>query len=759
MSGTSHPAQDGPPVTVGEKHLIGYSSELSASSGQQIDFMVSAPDAFEASIVRLRHEPGSGDSPRYSWEQIASVGRRPAHEQTLKPGSRVHVQRVDGLLCPQSFTISAWVLPTLLGDNPQMVLGCWNGDSGFGLFVSSAGLTLRVGRDGNIAQTPPLALPNEPEWCFVAAAYEHETGIAEVVCRPYADGAESLPGQESSKAHSFDLGVGVHNTDAGSFTIGGADAGSGTARWSFNGKIEDPRLLRLTLKGRQLVDMHERDAWRHWATDVVGAWDFSLAIMSSNILDMSGNSNTGVLVNLPARAMTGRNWSGEVAHWSGRPEEYGAIHFHDDDLGDASWEPSFSFVVPADLPSGAYAAHLTSKSESEFIPFWVCPQPGNQREHVAFLASTLTDIAYGNSHEMVANPWLSVAVAGIKDIGPLLSPEDHAMLRLGLLSQYDKHSDGSGVCYASRRRPILSMRPGYLFPSAQSYHGFSADLCALRWMEEKDISYEILTDEVLHAHGASALAPYRTIVTGSHPEYWTRPMMTALQAYIREGGRVMYLGGNGFHWVTSIPEFDPTITEVRRNHFGAGPSEAGPGESGHSTTGEPGGLWRHHGHNSFRITGTATAAFGCGPARPYTRTPASYEPEVSWIFDGVATESFGESGRFLGGAGGWEIDRTDARLGTPMRAKVLATAEGFSEYYQRIPEVPEIPTLDQHSEGPPPIHADLVYLDHRGGGAVFGVNSLCWLGALEADRYAGSVSRITENVLRRFCSDPATSDG
>ena len=40
------------------------------------------------------------------------------------------------------------------------------------------------------------------------------------------------------------------------------------------------------------------------------------------------------------------------------PGEYGAIHFHEDDLDDSSWDVDFELRVPADLKSGVYAARL-----------------------------------------------------------------------------------------------------------------------------------------------------------------------------------------------------------------------------------------------------------------------------------------------------------------------------------------------------------------------------------------------------------------
>ena len=67
-------------------------------------------------------------------------------------------------------------------------------------------------------------------------------------------------------------------------------------------------------------------------------------------------------------------------------------------------------------------------------------------------------------------------------------------------------------------------------------------------------------------------------------------MFSALEAFLRSGGRIMYLGGNGFYWVTTVDPERPYVIEVRRQ-AGMRTWEAAPGELFHSTTGELGGLW------------------------------------------------------------------------------------------------------------------------------------------------------------------------
>ncbi len=98
-------------------------------------------------------------------------------------------------------------------------------------------------------------------------------------------------------------------------------------------------------------------------------------------------------------------------------------------------------------------------------------------------------------------------------------------------------------------------------------HQFGADVHLLGWLEQQGRRYDVVCDhEDLHGEGVRLLAPYDTVLTGSHPEYWTGAMLDGLEEYLSRGGRLMYLGGNGFYWVTSIDPHRRHVLEVRRGH-------------------------------------------------------------------------------------------------------------------------------------------------------------------------------------------------
>ncbi|MBV9544059.1 MAG: hypothetical protein JOY61_06750, partial [Chloroflexi bacterium] len=50
----------------------------------------------------------------------------------------------------------------------------------------------------------------------------------------------------------------------------------------------------------------------------------------------------------------------------------------------------------------------------------------------------------------------------------------------------------------------------------------------------------------------------------------------------------------------------------------------------------------------------------------------------------------------------------------------------------------------------PRVRADMVFFETPHGGAVFSVGSINWLGSLGWRNFENNVSRVTENVLRRF---------
>ena len=185
------------------------------------------------------------------------------------------------------------------------------------------------------------------------------------------------------------------------------------------------------------------------------------------------------------------------------------------------------------------------------------------------------------------------------------------------------------------------------------------------WLTVKGYPFDVVTDDDLHFQRSEVLRPYKVLITGAHPEYWTSQMLEGLDGFLEAGGCVMYLGGNGLYWVTSLHSECPVI-EVRRS-VGTGLSRANEGEYYHSTTGEQGGIWRARGQAPQKRVGVGFSAQGGAPGSPYRRQLGSFDPRARFIFEGIGDdEVIGNFGLNTGAAAGFEIDRLDYRMGTPI---------------------------------------------------------------------------------------------
>ena len=101
---------------------------------------------------------------------------------------------------------------------------------------------------------------------------------------------------------------------------------------------------------------------------------------------------------------------------------------------------------------------------------------------------------------------------------------------------------------------------------------FMADTHLIDWLDVKQFDVDFFTDEDLHFEGAAALTPYKVVMTATHPEYYSIEMLNGLRSYLNSGGRLMYLGGNGFYWVTPMDPTGPLHrgTAARRHRALAG---------------------------------------------------------------------------------------------------------------------------------------------------------------------------------------------
>jgi N,N-dimethylformamidase len=732
--------------------IRGYTDRLSARAGETVRAYVSTDAAeFRASFVRLRRgfaTPSPDGSLPYDHIATEIDGVHPGLHQEIVAGSYL-IATGAPIDLAEGVTIAAWVRPSMPGEGEQGIVSLAAGGIGIALVLDETGRPALVMQRATGRRILAAATPaRRNHWRHVVASYNAVTGEARVIEHPAPRSWLRDPRQQVSAAWTPGLDLSCDGTVLVAARDRRRDDRNNMRPYAiFAGRIAHPRIWTRALNENE-ADLVA--AGNNVDCCLAGEWDFSADMAGATITDQSGAGRHARVVNMPTRAMTGPNWTGDTSDWRQDPAQWGAIHFHDTDLEDAEWEPAFELRVPEGATSGIYAVRVEAAGEVDYLPVVVRPRVGQPGSRGVFLLPTNTYLAYANEHLMTGED-----AHKFTDKEIVWDPADHFLIdhpEYGL-SCYDKHRDGSGVTYSSHLRPVVNMRPDYVTWISGGPRHFACDLHLLEFFDRIGESIDVITDEDLHREGIDLLRPYAVLLTGNHPEYWTSPAMDALEGYLTEGGRLMYLGGNGFYWVTGMDAERPYMVEVRRGYAGTRCWESEPGEVHLALTGEPGGLWRFRGRFPQKMTGVGFTAQGWGSAVGYERTAQATDERASWVLEGVAERVVGDFGLVMGGAAGDELDRADPDHGTPDEAIVIATSQGrHSDFYQLTIEDAPMMLSGMGGTEHPKVRADMVLVPGANGGAVFSVGSITWLGSLPHNGFVNNVARITENVYRRFAT-------
>lgn len=735
--------------------LAAYADTLSVRPGQTISFKVSnatgAP--VSAEIVRVICADPNPAGPGIKTESVSATldTDTPAQAWPVRQGSYGIVEGVPEL--GDAFTATAFVMPTLRTEGRKQTIISREGM--FSLALDPAGRLLaeHVGAAGDrvsIVVGPAIPidawalvwLVRDPGSRELRAGWTRINGIGDTVTHPLHEVA----------ADPFPEGVakGVKAPLLFAARMSGDHVSE-----HFNGRIESPRIWTRALSAADMRTLSEHGN----VPRPVGDWNFSLKMETSEIVDTALEPHHGRLVNTPTRAVCSSGWTGKEMCWRHSLEQYAAIHFHEDDIDDCHWPTTYLWKVPEGTKSSQYALMLKAGDASENVPFFVVPPKGKRTADLAVLVSTFTYTIYGNHAR--PNWWME---KGWKEAWRAQTdewkayphnPNEHPEYGW---STYNDHTDGSGVAIVSWHRPMLNVRIGYMtYPNAETrasgLRHYPADSHLTAWLEAKGYDYDIVTDWELHTEGVSALEGYRVVTTGSHPEYHTRQTLDALEAYRDGGGRFMYLGGNGFYWkIATSPEKDGVL-EIRRAEGGIRAWAAEPGEYYNQFDGEYGGMWRRNGRPPQHLSGVGFTAQGAFDGSHYRIRPDARGSRVGWILDGIEGDTFGDHGLSAHGAAGFELDRTDKRLGTPEHAVVVASSEGHDPDapWELVPEerLTHVTTWARKSVAEL-IRADMTFFEAPNGGAVFSTGSITFCGSLPTNNFDNDVSRILQNVLGRF---------
>jgi hypothetical protein len=244
----------------------------------------------------------------------------------------------------------------------------------------------------------------------------------------------------------------------------------------------------------------------------------------------------------------------------------------------------------------------------------------------------------------------------------------------------------------------------------QACHVAPAEWRLLGWLEHRGLPYDFYAETQLD-DGTLDLTAYRALILSVHPEYWTRRMYERVKHWVwHEGGRLLYLGGNGLNCEVLIHGSSMTVY----NGQVTGLDFAGIGAESRFAK-------RHE--SEANLLGVVFTPPGAMTGAPYRLVDPGH-----WLFDRTSLKDgdlFGLKSlhrRCPGGASGHETDKLSPS--SPPNARLLAKG------------------LNPDDGG-----AHLVHFETPRGGQVFSVGSISWVSSLPVDEH---VAQITENAIKRF---------
>ena len=756
-----------------EIKLFGYTNKLSVKPGENIDFHVSADgtQSADAQLVRIIHGDEHPNGPGYMDEEIESDlnGKWDVKKQFTQLGSYLKVNDPNNLLAIDGdFTVFGYINPSTPNTGAHQWLFCrWDNktNKGYGVGINKDGYLELVVGNGKEVDYLYSELPLVKKvWYFVGATFNYKTGEATL----YQEGVVNRYNSLLGKVVPYDYRSHTKTTfrfkqvndPQTPFIIAGAiddhELRGKFVSGTYAGKIDRHGVCNKVLSKEELDKICSGEFPDK--NSLVAYWDTTEGHtengISNDVIDTGPNKLNSTGFNHPVRCMTGWNWSGKNDCFRLSPKEYGGIDFHPDAITDAGWDVAKTFTLPENLKSGVYAFRLRAGNGKglgeEYIVFFV--RAKKPKAKICFLVPTASYLAYANE-KLSFEAQIIQPMTGQPPTITDIDVEQYKNPEFGL-STYDSFADGAGVCFTSYKRPILNMRPKYRTSGMGITWQLPADLSIIGWLEHhyKD-AYEIVTDEDLHKEGLDAIKPYNCVISGTHPEYTSEKMLDAMEDFVAEGGRFIYMGGNGFYWVVGFYDDQPWCMEVRKLDAGMRAWAAKPGEYYMQTTGERGGLWRMRGRAPQKFSGVGFIAEGFDTAEPYRKMPDAWHRTVSWITEGVEGEIFGDHGLAYGGAAGIELDRYDLSLGTPPHTKIVASSGGHSDNYVLVTEellyayAGLVGSLDYR------IRADMTYFTAPNDGAVFCTGSIGYGQALPSNNFSNSASTVLKNVVDAFAKE------
>lgn len=439
------------------------------------------------------------------------------------------------------------------------------------------------------------------------------------------------------------------------------------------------------------------------------------------------------------------------------------------------WQPTHSFRVDENWPSGAYRLTLTAEGRDgaaivSHHLFIVTPKRSRKQGRVLQVAATGTWCAYNtwggsNHYEGITGPGRDQFATHVSSQRPwcrgfVVLPPDAPRVPI----------ENAVPPAATPRYPHMEW--AYATGHSKKYASAgwaSYDRHMFRWAEAAGYEIDLISQHELH-FAPDLLQDYDCAVFVGHDEYWTWEMRDAVDAFVDAGGGAARFAGN-FLWQTRLE--DAGRSQICYKYRARKEDPAYQGDVTRATNaweapeiGRPGA--RTFGLNAMR--GIYVGWGGCAP-RGMRGFPV-YRPE-HWAFAGAGLYY----GDMLGGDShvfGYEVDGLDHEIrgglpyatadsGAPADIEILAVGMAC-----QVEESADVPLKDQFlgdEDGrftaetlfgsPTDENLDKVKRSNgmivnfkRGKGEVFHAGSCEWVaGLLRRDPV---VERVTANVLDRY---------
>tara|TARA_Y100000588_G_scaffold86951_1_gene92512 strand:- start:8043 stop:9641 length:1599 start_codon:yes stop_codon:yes gene_type:complete len=375
-----------------------------------------------------------------------------------------------------------------------------------------------------------------------------------------------------------------------------------------------------------------------------------------------------------------------------------------------SGNPHHTQFVTGPNRSGLYYLHAKTE-ENEFFSFPWIVAPSSPVAKIAVLASNINWNAY-NSFGGRSNY-----------IHPDKLPEKPTVNSRLDLDRYTK-SVSSGYRHSSyapvsfdRPEPINHIPESVIITDPiegrSACHVCPAEWRLFGWMEKEQFSYDLYAETQLHS-GVLDLSDYKILIISTHPEYWSQEMYFKTKQWVFEqGGKLMYLGGNGLNCEVSISD---NLAVTHHNGMWGG-------AAGELAEIDKESRFDIYHESEANLLGVRCTDSGIMTGAPYKAVDTSH-----WIFEGTGLKNgdiFGEQNlhvRCSGGASGHETDKISPS--SPKNIKLLAKG------------------LNPEDGG-----AEIVHYETSSGGSVFSVGSINYPSSLPVDP---NIQKITRNVLERF---------